>query len=66
MNALSEIKRREEAKREAAWTPLARWQALQATLTWVEGQASVRRNTPGGCLRAERRRLLRGGSFARL
>jgi hypothetical protein len=49
MNDLTQTKRREEAKREAAWDPVARWQVLQETITWVEAQAPVRRNSPAGC-----------------
>lgn len=47
---------REHERRERAWTPAARWQAILETLSWAEAQATVRRNTPAACLRQERRR----------
>lgn len=46
----------EHERRERAWTPLARWNAIQDTIRWAEAQATVRRNTPRSCL--ERERLL--------
>lgn len=46
----------EHERRERAWTPLARWNAIQETIRWAEAQATVRRNTPRSCL--ERERLL--------
>ena len=57
-----DLKRREEQKREAAWDPLQRWLAIQATITWAESQVTVRRNTKQKCLELERRKLsqLRG------
>jgi hypothetical protein len=48
------LKRAEEQKREAAWDPAERWRVLQATITWAEAQATVRRNTPQRCLELER------------
>lgn len=57
MNDLTRIKQSEDAKREAAWDPQARWRAIQETLTWAEAQATVRRNTPEQCLRWEARKL---------
>ena len=45
----------EHERRERAWTPLARWKAIQETIRWAEAQATVRRNTPGSCLERERR-----------
>ena len=50
------LKAREEARRDRAWDPLRRWQALQDTISWAEAQAPVRRNSPAACLRIERRR----------
>ena len=46
----------EHARRERAWDPAARWQAIQETMGWVEAQANVRRNTPAACIEQERRR----------
>jgi hypothetical protein len=46
----------EHERRERAWTPLARWNAIQETIRWAEAQATVRRNMPRSCL--ERERLL--------
>ncbi len=54
-----DIKRREEAKREAAWDPVERWRVLQETITWAETQAKVRRNTPERCLALQRAKLAR-------
>jgi hypothetical protein len=56
---LADLKRREEAKREAAWDPAERWRVLQETITWAESQATVRRNTPARCLELERAKLAR-------
>jgi hypothetical protein len=52
-----ELKRLEEQKREACWDPAERWRVLQATITWAEAQATVRRNTPERCLELERAKL---------
>jgi hypothetical protein len=54
-----DLKRREEAKREAHWDPLQRWLAIQDMLTWAEAQATVRRNTPARCLELQRAKLAR-------
>ena len=54
-----DLKRREEATREAHWDPLQRWLALQDMLTWAEAQATVRRNTPARCLDLQRAKLAR-------
>ena len=52
-----DLKLREEQKREAAWDPLQRWLAIQATITWAENQPTVRRNTKERCLELERKKL---------
>lgn len=44
----------ESARREAAWSPKARWLAIQRTIFWAEAQSSVRRNTPAACLERQR------------
>ena len=46
---------REHERRERAWQPAARWQALQETIRWAESQAAVRCNTPRACIERERR-----------
>jgi hypothetical protein len=46
---------REHERRERAWQPAARWQALQETIRWAESQATARRNTPQSCIERERR-----------
>ena len=51
-----DLARREQARRERAWSPGARWQAIQETIRWAEQQATVRRNTPAACIAEERRR----------
>ena len=48
---------REQARREKAWSPAARWQVLQETIRWAEMQYTARRNTPRACLERERRLL---------
>ncbi len=53
----SELHRREQAKREAAWDPAERWRVVQQTITWAEQQATARRNTPAECKRLERQKL---------
>ena len=50
---LSELKAREEAKRERNWNAAQRWRVIQATITWAEAQATVRRNTPEACRKKE-------------
>lgn len=47
---------REHEKRERAWTPAARWQAIQETIRWAEAQAAIKRNTPAACIARERAR----------
>ena len=46
---------REHERRERAWQPAARWQAIQETIRWAESQATARRNTPRACIERERR-----------
>ena len=45
---LNRIKQAEEAKRDAAYDPAARWLHLQQTITWAEENmpAHLRRNRP--------------------
>ena len=45
---------REHERRERAWQPATRWQAIQETIRWAESQATVRRNTPRACIERER------------
>jgi hypothetical protein len=52
-----DLKRREEAKREACWDPAERWRVLQETITWAEAQLQVRRNTPQRCLQLQAAKL---------
>ena len=52
-----QMKVREEQKRDRAWDPRARWQALQNAITWGEGQPTVLRNTPQMRLREEHAKL---------
>jgi len=51
-----DLARREHERRERAWSPAARWQAILETIRWAEAQATVRRNTPAACITQERRR----------
>jgi len=59
---LDALKRAEEQKREAHWDPAERWRVLQATITWAESQATVRRNTPQRCLELQAAKLRGSGS----
>ncbi|MHC1768556.1 MAG: hypothetical protein AB9869_30475 [Verrucomicrobiia bacterium] len=45
---LGELKKLEEAKRAAAYDPVARWLHIQQTITWAEENMPVhlRRNRP--------------------
>jgi len=58
---LSELIRREHAKRERNWNPVERWRVIQETITWAEQLPTVGRNTRVACL-AHQARLL--ASFA--
>ena len=53
----SDLKRREEQKREVAWDPAVRWRAIQETIAWAEAQRTVRRNTREACLRLQAEKL---------
>jgi hypothetical protein len=54
--AADDLARREHDRRERAWSPAARWQAIQETIRWAESQANARRNTPAACIAEERRK----------
>ena len=56
-NSHDDLKRSEELKREANWDRAERWRVLQATITWAESQATVRRNTPQKCLELQAAKL---------
>lgn len=43
----------EEHKRERDWDPLARWKVLQETISWVDAQQAVPRNSRVACLRLQ-------------
>ena len=45
---LSDLKKREERKREAAYDPATRWQHIQQTINWAEANLPphLRRNRP--------------------
>jgi hypothetical protein len=49
----SELKRREEEKRDRMTSPTARWKLIQQAITWAEQQKTVRRNTREECLRRQ-------------
>ncbi len=53
------LKRREEAKREAATDPVARWDAVQQFMAWAASQSTAPKMTPAAC-KAKERRLLAG------
>jgi hypothetical protein len=54
---LDDLKRSEEQKREAHWDPAERWRVLEATITWAEAQATLRRNTRQRCLQLQDAKL---------
>jgi hypothetical protein len=54
--AAEDLARREHDRRERAWIPAARWQAIQETIRWAEAQVNARRNTPAACIAQERRK----------
>lgn len=51
----------EHERRERAWQPADRWQAIQETIRWAESQATAHRNTPQSCIERERRLRLQLG-----
>lgn len=48
MNEISELKAREEAKRDRMYDPALRWKHIQEMITWAElnMQPHLRRNRP--------------------
>jgi len=56
--SLTDLIREEARKRDRNWNPQERWRVLQETITWVESQLTVRRNTKEACL-ANQARLLK-------
>ena len=52
-----DLKRREEAKRDAHWNPAARWRAIQETITWADAQMPIPRNSMVRCLQLQRAKL---------
>lgn len=59
MSRLSQLKKDEEARRDRCWEPKQRWRVFEDTVSWVESQQAVARNTPASRA-AEERRKLRG------
>lgn len=49
-----EEKQHEEAKRERNWDSLARWNALQESLAFVDSQQPIPRNSKQSCLIRQR------------
>jgi hypothetical protein len=45
----------EELKRDQCWNPAEQWRVLQETIAWIDSQQDVPRNSPAGCIAAERR-----------
>lgn len=52
------LKRKEELKRESNWDPQMRWKVLQDTITWVDAQSTVQRNTPAKRLAEQAHKLI--------
>ena len=57
--SLNQVKRREEAKREALQDPLVRWRATLGFLAWAAAQPTAPQATPAA-RKAKERRLLAG------
>lgn len=56
---ISDLKKKEELKRERNWDPQMRWKVLQDTITWADAQATVQRNIPVSRLEEQARKLRR-------
>ena len=54
---LTQLLESEAAKRDRNWNPALRWKVLQETITWVDAQAKIPRNSRAACL-ANQARLL--------
>ena len=52
-----DLKRREEAKRDAHWDAAERWWIIQETIAWADAQAPVPRNSMARCLELQRIKL---------
>ena len=52
-----DLKRREEAKRDAHWNAVERWRVIQETISWADAQAAVPRNSKARCLQLQRIKL---------
>ena len=52
-----DLKRREEAKRDAHWSPAERWRVIQETIAWADAQAPVPRNSMARCLELQQKKL---------
>jgi hypothetical protein len=44
----------EELKRNQCWNQAEQWRVLQETIAWIDSQQDVPRNSPAGCMAAER------------
>ena len=52
----NDLKRREEAKRDAHCNPIKRWRLIQETIAWADAQAPVPRNSKTRCLELQKAR----------
>ena len=51
-----DLKRREEAKRNAHWSAAQRLRIIQETISWANAQAPVPRNSKARCLELQRKK----------
>jgi hypothetical protein len=54
---IDQIKRDEEAKRNAHWSPEDRWRMLQEAMTYAASLPGIDRNTPERCLELQAAKL---------
>jgi hypothetical protein len=57
VNDDDDLKRREEAKRDAHLSPVERWRVIQETIAWADAQAPVPRNSKARCLELQQEKL---------
>ena len=54
---IDQLKREDEAKRDAHWGKAERWRLLQEAMGWVASLPWIERNTPAKCRELERAKL---------
>ncbi len=54
---MNDILQQEEHKRDRHLDAREKWRLIMEAISWAEGQATVRRNTPQRCLAEQARKL---------